>query len=36
VLLDDLAAVSETVASTSARGAKVEALGGALRLASPE
>jgi DNA ligase-1 len=35
VLLADLAAVSETVASTSARGAKVEALAGALRLASP-
>jgi ATP-dependent DNA ligase I len=36
VLLADLAAVSETVAATSARGAKVEALAGALRLASPE
>jgi ATP-dependent DNA ligase I len=35
VLLADLAAVSETVAATSARGAKVEALAGALRLASP-
>ena len=36
VLLADLAAVSETVAATSARGGKVEALAGALRLASPE
>ena len=35
MLLADLAAVSETVAATSARGAKVEALAGALRLASP-
>ena len=36
VLLADLAAVSETVAATSARGGKVEALAAALRLASPE
>ena len=36
MLLADLAAVSETVAATSARGGKVEALAGALRLASPE
>ena len=36
VLLADLAAVSETVAATSARGGKVEALAEALRLASPE
>ena len=36
MLLADLAAVSETVAATSARSAKVEALAGALRLASPE
>ena len=36
VLLADLAAVSETVAATSARGGKVEALAGVLRLASPE
>ena len=36
MLLDDLAAVSETVAATSARGAKVEALAGGLRAASPE
>ena len=36
MLLADLAAVSETVATTSARGGKVEALAGALRLASPE
>ena len=35
MLLADLAAVSETVAATSARGGKVEALAGALRLASP-
>jgi ATP-dependent DNA ligase I len=36
VLLADLAAVSETVSATSARGGKVEALADALRLASPE
>jgi ATP-dependent DNA ligase I len=36
VLLDDLAAVSETVAATSARGGKIAALADALRLASPE
>jgi DNA ligase-1 len=35
VLLADLAAVSEAVASTSARGGKVLALAGALRAASP-
>ena len=36
MLLDDVAAASETVGATSARGGKVEALAGALRLASPE
>ncbi len=36
MLLADLAAVSETVSETSARGGKVEALAAALRLASPE
>jgi ATP-dependent DNA ligase I len=36
VLLADLVAVSEAVSATSARGGKVEALAGALRLASPE
>jgi ATP-dependent DNA ligase I len=36
VLLADLAAVSEAVGATSARGGKVEALAGALRAASPE
>jgi ATP-dependent DNA ligase I len=35
VLLDDLTAVSDTVAATSARGGKVEALAGALRAAAP-
>jgi len=35
VLLADLAAVSETVGATSARGGKVEALAAALRAASP-
>jgi DNA ligase-1 len=34
--LADLAAVSEAVAATSARGGKVEALAGALRAATPE
>ena len=36
MLLDDLAAVSETVAATSARGGKIAALAEALRTASPE
>jgi ATP-dependent DNA ligase I len=36
VLLDDVAAASETVGATSARGGKIAALADALRLASPE
>ena len=36
VLLDELTVVSETVAATSARGGKVEALAGALRVATPD
>jgi len=36
VLLADLVAVSEAVAATSARGAKIEALAGALRGAAPD
>jgi ATP-dependent DNA ligase I len=36
VLLDDVAAASETVSGTSARGGKIAALADALRLASPE
>src|SRR4051812_22917464 len=36
VLLDDVAAASETVGATSARGGKIAALADALRFASPE
>ena len=36
MLLDDVAAASETVGATSARGGKIAALADALRLASPE
>ena len=36
MLLDDLAAASETVGATSARGGKIAALADALRSASPE
>ena len=36
MFLDDVAAASETVGATSARGGKIAALADALRLASPE